>query len=79
MKRRKRRFWLRRHIEFRQLSGEFHTLFRELNDEAFPDFYRVTREQFQEILSMISDKLTKIDTNYRKAITPPEKLAVCLR
>lgn len=78
-KKKKRRFWLRRHIQFRQVTGEFNTLFRELSDEDFPDFYRVTKKQFEDILSMISQKVSKVNTNYRRAITPVEKLAVCLR
>ncbi|CAG5020867.1 unnamed protein product [Parnassius apollo] len=42
-------------------------------------YYRVTRVQFYDLLSLIIGDITKQDTNYRKDITQKERLAICLR
>ena len=60
------------HIESRHASGEFRTLFYELDDVHFQLYYRVTSVQFYDLLSLIIG-------DYRKAITPEERLAICLR
>lgn len=78
-KRKNPRYWLSSHIRCRETTGEFSTLFYELNDESFKNYYRVTRQQFEDILTLIYDDIRKMDTTYRKAITPKERLAVCLR
>ncbi|CAF4948452.1 unnamed protein product [Pieris macdunnoughi] len=51
----------------------------EWYDEKFNNYYRVSREQFQELLSFVEADILKQNTYYRKAISPQEKLAVCLR
>ena len=57
--------------------GEFHTLMPELQqDEKL--FYMPT-ECFDEILSLIKEDITKMDTNYREAISAEERLAITLR
>ncbi|KOB68148.1 hypothetical protein OBRU01_18655 [Operophtera brumata] len=71
--------WICQHIESRHASGEFRTLFYELDDEHFQLYYRVTRVQFYDLLSLIIGDITKQNTNYRMAITPEERLAICLR
>lgn len=78
-KKRKHRFWISKHIECWKISGEFNTLFKEVDDENFRMYYRVSREQFYEILTLIAEDIAKVDTNYRKAISPEERLAICLR
>ncbi|KAK3732096.1 hypothetical protein RRG08_026481 [Elysia crispata] len=39
----------------------------------------MTEEQFDYILDLIRDDIYKQDTNWKKAITPRERLAICLR
>ena len=41
-------------------------------------FYMPT-ECFDEILSLIKEDITKMDTNYREAISAEERLAITLR
>ncbi|XP_046960707.1 protein ANTAGONIST OF LIKE HETEROCHROMATIN PROTEIN 1-like [Vanessa cardui] len=78
-KKRKHRYWISQHIQSWKTSSEFNTLFNELDDENFKMYYRVSRQQFDELLTMIAKDIAKIDTNFRKAISPEERLAICLR
>jgi hypothetical protein len=39
----------------------------------------MTTDKFDEVLSMIKDDIRKMDTNYREAISPDERLAIALR
>ena len=65
----------------RYSKGEFYRLY--LDQRYFPDKffenYRMSTMQFDDILSRIHHLITKKDTNFRKAITPEEKLCVTLR
>ncbi|XP_039281609.1 uncharacterized protein LOC120350804 [Nilaparvata lugens] len=89
--RRPRRYWVRPSLNSRAtysgndllddlnrddvdpLSGELRT------DGSFKNFVRMTSEDFEYITLMIGHKISKMDTNYRKAISVTEKLAVTLR
>jgi len=61
----------------RKFVGEFHTLFKELEDEEiyFYKYFRMSQSQFYELLT----KIQKQNTTFREAISPKEKLMVCLR
>ena len=65
----------------RQSKGEFYNLY--LDQWHFPDrffeHYRMTPQQFDEILHKIAPLIKKNDTNFCKAITPEEKLSLTLR
>lgn len=78
-KRRKPRFWMSNHIRERPNKGDLLRMFYDLEDEYFKNYFRVSREQFNEILSLIREVIKKQDTNFRKAISPLEKLAITLR
>jgi hypothetical protein len=39
----------------------------------------MTTDKFDDVLIMIKDDIRKMDTNYRKAISPDERLAIALR
>ena len=62
-------------------KGEFYHLY--LDQRYFPDKffenYRMSTLQFDDILSKIHHLISKKDTNFRKAITPEEKLCITLR
>ena len=62
-------------------KGEFYRLY--LDQRHFPDTffqnYRMSTFQFDELLVKIAPRIMKTDTNFRKAITPEEKLCVTLR
>ena len=65
----------------RYTKGEFYRLY--LDQRYFPDKffenYCMSTLQFDDILSKIHHLLRKQDTNFRKAITPEEKLCITLR
>ncbi|KAL4122490.1 hypothetical protein QTP88_014812 [Uroleucon formosanum] len=50
---------------------------RELH--RFVNYFRMTREQFEEIHELVSPRISKLTTNWRKPIGTKERLAICLR
>ena len=76
-----RRMWVHPILQGRSERGEYHRLVRELRlDEVrFVQYFRLSRAQFQEVLYKVGPRIAKMDTNYRKAIGPSERLAICLR
>ncbi|XP_023727161.1 uncharacterized protein LOC111875283 [Cryptotermes secundus] len=54
-------------------------LCRATDETKFFQYFRMSREQFEILLSKIGSDLKKQNTTFRAAISPREKLAVCLR
>jgi hypothetical protein len=80
--RRQRRMWVRPWIQRRQMFGHYTTLMAELERESrgdFIGFMRMEPAMFHELLMRLTPRLTKADTNWRKALEPGLKLAVTLR
>lgn len=79
--RQNRRFWIHQSLKLRKKEGEFFTLYPQLisDEEKFYKYFRMSQTQFQKILMKIKNSIRKRNTKYREAITPIEKLAVCLR
>ncbi|XP_029344031.1 uncharacterized protein LOC103309790 [Acyrthosiphon pisum] len=73
--------WVRKMFTERKFVGEFHTLFKELEDEEiyFYKYLRMSQSQFYVLLTKIQPKIQKQNTTFREAISPKEKLMVCLR
>lgn len=65
----------------RKEVGEFHTLMPQLRQDKkrFFLYFRMSSENFDEILSLVKEVITKLDTNYREAISAEERLAITLR
>ena len=65
----------------RRESGEFHHLMKQLrHDEVkFKEYFRMTSNQFEKLLSLIKDDIEKKEVNYRENISAEERLALCLR
>lgn len=81
---RPRRCWVRPWLGDvrREHFGHFNCLMSELRHEdpaSFHNFLRVPPEMFDELLTRLRPRITKEDTNYRKAIDPGTKLAATLR
>jgi len=74
---RTKKTWVRKMFTAKKFVREFHTLFKELEDEeiSFYKYFRMSQSQFYEILT----KIQKQNTTFREAISPKEKLIVCLR
>ena len=52
---------------------------RHEDPASFHNFLRIPPHMFDELLTRLAQRITKQDTNYRKAIDPGMKLAATLR
>nr|CAI5853336.1 unnamed protein product [Callosobruchus analis] len=61
--------------------GEFHHLIVQLraDESKFREYFRMSLQQFDQLLSIIEKDIEKQKTNYRERISAREGLAVCLR
>jgi len=81
---RRRRYWVRPWLGDvrREQLGHYNQLMVELRREdpaSFQNFLRIQPEMFDELLARVGPRITKHDTNYRKALDPRTKLAATLR
>ena len=77
-----RRFWIRPWVTRRLEFGCYENLLKELELESPEDFHaflRMEPEMFHEIVMRIGERITKQDTNWRKAHVPGLKIAITLR
>jgi hypothetical protein len=79
--RRKRRKWVHEMNVERKEFGEFHTLMAELrqDEKRFSIYFRIPSECVDDILILIKEDITKMDTIYREAIPAEERLSITLR
>ncbi|KAL1279065.1 hypothetical protein QQF64_025738 [Cirrhinus molitorella] len=77
----RRRFWVHQILQRRTQLGQFHRLLQELrlDDGRFQRYFRLSRSQFDELLSHVVERISLQDTNYRRSIPPAERLSICLR
>lgn len=81
-KRRKRRWWVTNLMQRRVLDnvGETMThMYEQEESGQFQNFCRMASEDFDHLLSLISDKIRKSSTNFRDSIPAYDRLAVTLR
>ena len=79
---RKRSVWVKLWLQRRPLHGQYEQLMKELHAEdvsGFNNFMRMEPQAFHELLTRIAPRITKQDTNYRKALEAGLKLAITLR
>ncbi|KAL2096773.1 hypothetical protein ACEWY4_005980 [Coilia grayii] len=50
-----------------------------LHSDLFQQYFRLSRELFDELLARVGPRIAKMDTPFRKAIGPAQRLAICLR
>lgn len=76
-----KRKWVHEAWKNRDNEGEYATLFKELMDDGtkFFQYFRMSESTFNLLLSKVAVHLKKKNTHLRKAISPKERLAVCLR
>lgn len=80
--RRKGRIWVNHWIRRRNGLGASNTLLRELALEdvnLYKNHLRMLPEKFEELLTLVEEKLKKRDTMMRTAIPPRLKLEMVLR
>ncbi|CAH2083600.1 unnamed protein product [Euphydryas editha] len=77
----RRRMWIHPSLLGRKIEGEYYTLYRHLinDEEKFLQYCRMDVGTFEMILKKITPKIVKRNTRFREAISPREKLIVCLR
>lgn len=71
--------WIKRLYERRKeyRSNQF---LRDLYfDNSVQNFTRLTKSDFENLCSLLSEKIKKRDTNYREAITVTERVLITLR
>lgn len=81
--RQKRKYWVHPINLVRLFHGEYHTLISLLemddNSDRFHMYFRMNREQFENLHSLVEMSIKKTNTTFRKAISTKERLAICLR
>ena len=78
----KKRFSVRRIYAEREQKGKYHLLVKELmlyDEEYFFHCFRMSPTTFEKLLSWIGPLLKRASTKMREAISPSERLCVCLR
>ncbi|KAL2099463.1 hypothetical protein ACEWY4_005943 [Coilia grayii] len=80
-RRRKHRYWVHPVRLGREQHGEYHRLVLELrlDSDLFQQYFRLSRELFDELLARVGPSISKLDTRFRRAIGPAQRLAICLR
>ena len=78
--RRKHRWWVHSLLEKRKEQGAYYNLVQELSldGDKFQQYFRVTREQFTQVLFYVGEDLVKY-SRCREVICPRQRLAICLR
>jgi hypothetical protein len=61
--------------------GIFSHLYPDLleDEEKFHGFFRLNIEQFYRLLQLVGEEIRKQNTNYRRSISPEERLAIFVR
>lgn len=75
------RKWVHEINKLREESGEYHRLVKELNEhpDRYHMYFRVTKEEFDFLHELVKEDIIKQNTQFRRAISSEERLAVCLR
>ena len=74
-------YWVHPLNQRRSQQGDFHHLVAELrlDSQRHHQYFRMSAEKMDELLSVIGPELTKQNANCRAAIQPKQRLAVGLR
>lgn len=77
-----KRLWVRNWISKRDDEGVNAKLLKEMSVEdttSYENFIRMSKNDYQNLLEIITPKIIKKDTHLRKAISPSERLTLTLR
>ncbi|KAL1268775.1 hypothetical protein QQF64_034138 [Cirrhinus molitorella] len=77
----RRHFWVHQILQRRTQLGQFHRLLQDLHldNGRFQRYFRLSRSQFDDLLSRVGERISLQETNYRRSIPPAEHLSICLR
>ncbi|KAJ8865871.1 hypothetical protein PR048_033394 [Dryococelus australis] len=75
-----RRLWMHPLTADRLTSGQFYTIMSELKQDSckFHNYFRMSKNSFDELSSLLKTHIGKADTNMRQSITAEERLAITL-
>ncbi|MEQ2305972.1 hypothetical protein AMECASPLE_003358, partial [Ameca splendens] len=76
----RRRLWVHPLNQQRRQQGDFYHLVAELrlDSQRHYQYFRMSAEKMDELLSFVGPELRRQSTNYRAAIEPKQRLAVGL-
>ena len=76
-----REIWVHPMNVERSRKGEYFTLYKDQQnfEDRFFENYRMTVQQFDYLLHLVSPLIRRQDTNYRVSISPEQKLVLTLR
>ena len=77
-----KRFWRRSIFRDRKLHSEYFNIYQQLREddrEMHFKYIRMSKERFDHLLSIVRDRITKQQTNYREPISAEERLVMTLR
>lgn len=77
----KKRVWVQPINSERQKHGAYYVLYPELrqNPREFFNYFKMSISTFDELLSLLKDKIRKADTNMRLCISATERLVITIR
>ncbi|KAB0803707.1 hypothetical protein PPYR_00677 [Photinus pyralis] len=78
-KRKKKRIWVRKFLSKRDKVSHTTTILPELEADDFRNYLRMDEDTYTHLLSLVSARIQKCDTQLRKAITAHERLTATLR
>jgi ribosomal protein L4 len=75
------RKWVHKVNMKRSEFGESNHLMKQLRQDEikFKEYFRMSSNQFEQLLSLIEDGIEKKEVNLRESISTEERLALCLR
>ena len=76
-----REIWVHPMNVERSRKGEYFTLYKDQwnFEDRFFENYRMTVQQFDYLLGLVTPLIRRQDTNYRVSISPEQKLVLTLR
>lgn len=76
-----KRPWVHDFLRGREQQGAFNNLVQELrlDDVGFKEYFRLSKSQFEHLLTMVAPAIQKMQTTFRESISPEERLCICLR
>jgi hypothetical protein len=77
----RRKYWVHNVFRAREEEGEFHTIFRRLKDDGqnFFKYFRMSILKFENLKQLLQPEIERKNTQFRRSITPEERLALTLR
>ena len=80
-RRKKNRQWIHSTNKKRDYCGEYWLLVQELrlDEKRFHEYFRMSKESFDNLLSKIGPAIQRKGSNFRQALSPAQRLAITIR